>query len=58
MCALVVVGGGGGGVAERFMKHTECSLVLVLGALQMRMVLRHRVERYAADITGVAALET
>lgn len=24
----------------------------------MRVVLRHRVERYAADITGVAALET
>lgn len=34
------------------------SLVLVLGALQMCVILGHRVERDAADFTAVAPFQT
>lgn len=56
MCSLVELGG--------LRREAVCcrrvpdSLVLVLGALQMCVILSHRVECDAADFTAVAPFQT
>lgn len=58
VCEAVTRNGNGVQRAASGVRGGRDSLVLVLGALQMCVILGHRVERDAADFTAVAAFQT